>query len=397
MRHIALSLALVTLASPLVAQTVSIGSVAGIEAPLGIGATAVDMSHPATASGQVTTAFVRYSANSCTGQLKLKIVRLDPIAGVFNVVAERGPFSVVRGANRLTLTPPVDVLQGDLVATVSSGCGNVTATHARWGDFVLLTNSDFPSGQSLSGFNINRDTRPLVQLTSDPTLLAGVVPAAGSLAGGFGSFFRTSMNLANPTSTVSQGRIVFHPAGAPASANDPFLTFNLQPNTTSVHPDVVTEMHLSGLGSVDIVLTNGAPPVVSARVFNDQGDSGTSGFDEPMIAPSEAMHAGDAASFTLPGDLGNFRVNVGVRSLSPTTISISYHDSAGVAVGQTLFKSYAANFYEQVPLSSFLNGQQATPGGLVEVSIQQGDAIVYFSTTDNRTNDTSATMLRSQP
>ena len=70
-----LSLALLLLASPLIAQPVSIGSTSGIDMNFGLAGTTIDMTHPATAAGQVTTAFVRWLGTGCTGALKLKVVR----------------------------------------------------------------------------------------------------------------------------------------------------------------------------------------------------------------------------------------------------------------------------------------------------------------------------------
>ena len=49
-----------------------------------------------------------------------------------------------------------------------------------------------------------------------------------------------------------------------------------------------------------------------------------------------------------------------------------------------------------MPLSSFLNDQPLLPGGVLVIRMISGDAIVYASTTDNRTNDTSATILKPQ-
>lgn len=382
------------------AQLVTIGSVAGVETTSNLSATTIDMSNPANAAGQVTNIFVRWSGagSSCSATMKFKIVRLDVVSGVFNVVADRGPFAVVNGANKIALAPPVDVAAGDLVATVTSGtCGGVAAAHAGYGDFSLVTSGDFPSGRAISSFNLNRETRPLVQLTNSDAVLSGVIPAVGAAQGGFGSFFRTSMQIANPTSTTSSVRIVFHPMFASAQANDPAKSFTLPPLTATTHTDIVTEMGLSGLGSMDVTTTNGVPPVVTTRVYNDAGDAGTTGFYEDAVLPTDAMHASDTATFTLPADPANFRVNVGVRSLAPAQFSITYYEpNGGAAQGGTIFKSYPANYFEQVPVTSFLNTSNVIPGGLVVIRMIGGDAIIYFSTTDNRTNDTSATVLKPQ-
>ena len=383
-------------------QTVSLGSVAGIDATTSLRNVTIDMTHPANANGQVNTAYIRWTNNGpCTGQVKLKVVRLDMINGVINVVADRGPFTVTNGANKVTVTPPIDVVAGDLLVTAPTNdtCGAAAAAHSDYGDFVLTTNVDFSSGRAISGFNLNRETRPLVQLTNSDAQLTGVIPAVGATAGSFGSFFRTSLQLSNPTGVHSFVRVVFHQANHPADGSDPAKTFTLSPFTTSTHNDIVTEMGLSGLGSLDVTTTNGPPPVVTARVYTDNGpDAGTFGFYEDLVAPSQALHGGDAASFTLPGDTANFRVNVGVRSLgSGANFSVQYYEPSGGAIqGQTLFKSYAANYFEQVGISAFLGTNLILNGGLVVIRVISGDAIVYFSTTDNRTNDTSATILKQQ-
>ncbi len=395
-----LSVLLFLAASAASAQIVSIGSAAGIDVGTYAGSATIDMSHPANASGQVTTAFVRGTATStCPGSIKLKVVRLDLGNGVFNVVADRGPFTVVPGGNRLTLSPPIDVQAGDYVATVvqPTSCVAVAAAHQRLGGFSLVSGGDFTSGRTLTSFVMNRDVRPIVQLTSSDTLLAGVIPAVGATPGGFGSFFRTSVQFANPTNTPSSIRVVFHPNLVAAQPNDPSRNFLLAPFTTQSHPDLITEMGISGIGSMDVIATDGPPPVVTARVFDDKGEAGTNGFYEDLVAPPDALRAAESATFTLPADLDHFRVNAGVRTLSSTTLTVSYYEpNGGTPVGGTLFKTYAANYFEQIPLSSFLNDQQLIAGALLVVRVVTGDAVVYFSTTDNRTNDTSATILRSQ-
>src|SRR3954465_10732799 len=101
------------------AQTISIGSVAGVEASSSLGATTVDMTHPATASGQVTTAWIRWTGpTTCTASMHVKVLRLDVVNGVFTVVGDR-PLTVVNGTNKLALNPPISVQAGDLVATVA--------------------------------------------------------------------------------------------------------------------------------------------------------------------------------------------------------------------------------------------------------------------------------------
>src|SRR6185436_5416549 len=74
----------------------------------------IDASHPATGSGSLTTATVRWEsapASGCANAFKLKFVR-PTLGGTFTVIAERGPFNVASGFVTNALTPPVDVVAG---------------------------------------------------------------------------------------------------------------------------------------------------------------------------------------------------------------------------------------------------------------------------------------------
>ena len=121
------------------------------------------------------------------------------------------------------------------------------------------------------------------------------------------------------------------------------------------------------------------------------------GMLETGIGRSHNVALSTLDNFTLPGDTTNFRVNIGVRTLGITQFSVNYYEgNGGAQQGGTIFKSYATNYFEQVPLSSFLNDQPLLPGGVLVIRMISGDAIIYASTTDNRTNDTSATILKPQ-
>jgi hypothetical protein len=149
---------------------------------------------------------------------------------------------------------------------------------------------------------------------------------------------------------------------------------------------------VSGLGSID-VWTYGSPmPVITTRVFNDLGTAGTLGFNEPVIRP-EAAGAYENLIFTTPSDLTAFRMNVGIRSLSQgATIMVRQMSPNGESLTDWATKTYEADYFEQVSLQSFLGGTPAA-NSVVEVVFAEGSAIVYASTTDNRTNDSSISFL----
>src|SRR5213075_1670861 len=80
--------------------------------------TFIDVMHPATASGTVLRAVVRWTsapATPCANAFKLKFLKQTSVVGSFSAVTERGPFPASSGRNEILLSPAVNVVQGDLI------------------------------------------------------------------------------------------------------------------------------------------------------------------------------------------------------------------------------------------------------------------------------------------
>jgi len=135
--------------------------------------------------------------------------------------------------------------------------------------------------------------------------------------------------------------------------------------------------------------------VITTRIYNDAGTAGTSGFTEEVVTPYEAIRSGAYADFTIPADLTNYRVNVGIRTLGEsTTFLVTVFDATGALVGNTTERTVPADYFEQIPLSAFLAGVTPPAGGLARIHITSGGSATFYSaTTDNRTNDGSLKML----
>lgn len=107
------------------------------------------------------------------------------------------------------------------------------------------------------------------------------IPVAGSTGGAFGSNWKTGLQLFSLGDSTISGRLVFHPAGANGSANDPSMNFTLNAKQVQTIGDVVAAMGQSGLGSIDVIgRFSDPPPIAETRVYNDAGAAGTSGFTE---------------------------------------------------------------------------------------------------------------------
>jgi hypothetical protein len=228
--------------------------------------------------------------------------------------------------------------------------------------------------------------------------LVGYLAVAGSGPGNFGSFFRTSVQISNPFSTPISGHFVFHPAGVSASPSDPTMGFALGPRQSFAWHDVVAAMGLTGLGSIDVWGAGGEAPVIVARIFNDAGDAGTSGFTEPLVQVDEVSVPGSGGSVTgvllCPNIVDRYRYNVGLRTVGADVhVTVRVFDSAGTEV-HTASHDYPADYFVQTTVADFLDGFVIGDNYSLHITFSGGGLIIYGATVDNVTNDPSAQFMR---
>ncbi len=222
----------------------------------------------------------------------------------------------------------------------------------------------------------------------------GVLPGVASSPGAFNSFFRTGVQLSNPSGSSMSGRIVYHPAGVSGLETDPSTTYALNPGETKNIPDLVQTIGQSGLGSADVLPGTGGFPTVVARVFNDAGSNGTAGFTEDLLKQETALGTGDQITLIVPADLARFRYNIGVRTLANgASINVTQRSSAGSIV-KTLTKTYTPNYFEQVGASAFLGGGSFSANDSITVAVSSGNLFLYGASTDNTTQDPSIQLGR---
>jgi photosystem II stability/assembly factor-like uncharacterized protein len=216
-----------------------------------------------------------------------------------------------------------------------------------------------------------------------------ILPVVGSTPGANGTFFRTSVQLNNPGSATMTGRIVFHPSGAVGSETDPALSYSLTPGQTQSISDLLPAMGASGLGSADIEITSGGTLAVTARVFNDAGASGTTGFTESAMPAEEAIPPGQKGVLLIPSDLTAARFNVGIRTLDEgASVNIALRNAAGDLLGSSP-RVLPPNYHAQRDAPGFLGVAELPPGGSISVFVNSGAAIVYGAAVDNITGDPS--------
>lgn len=369
----------------------TVASRGGTLAPL----TIISFARPALESGSVDRATVIWTGAStagCEDAFKIKFFRVSQESGV-QVLAERGPFDAALGINNVTLTPAVSIQAGDLIGITQLepvSCGGVANRRSDQNEAWAAVASD-PTSGAVNNIEYNFGLVPSLRASSEASPVHGYLPVVGSAQGSFGSLFKTAIQLTNRGNTRITGRLVFHRTGTSAASSDPDVTFTLDPQQTISSSDTVAATGGTGIGSMDVVSTNGSyPPDITTRIYNDAGADGTSGFTEEVMTAYQAMYQFQRGSLAIPDDVANFRMNIGVRTLGDgVTIAAAQYNKDGAQVGSTVRRTYPENFFEQLTASQFLNDAELSPGGMVLLQIEDGSAFVYESVTDNRTNDSA--------
>jgi len=210
-----------------------------------------------------------------------------------------------------------------------------------------------------------------------------VFPLVGSTAGAFGGRFRTSLKLtgSNPN---QKGTIVFHPASRAAADGDPSIAYDLvTPGDTKFFDDVVAEMGQSGIGSLDIIPDAAGDPIVplaEARLYNDTS-SGTFGTQAAPAFPADYLRS-PGLKLTAPDP--RFRMNVGFRALTDTTITILISGTDGRLRDFRELK-FPAGWMQMTGVAE-LAGSELKPGESMTLGFS-GVAIPFYTLTENRTND----------
>ncbi|MBV9492746.1 MAG: hypothetical protein JOZ54_00755 [Acidobacteria bacterium] len=367
--------------------------------------TVIDLSRPATANGTLTDATVRWRGQNgpCTDAFKVRFFRAASLTS-YTLIAERGPFSTgTSELTNVTLSPGVAVQKGDVMALTMLGpqsCGGIIGSYGAPTDLAVIVTGDFAGG-NLPATSLDRGSRYAFRAASSSRVLGGIIPVVGSVQGGFGSQFRTNVQVNNTGGLPLQHlTFVFHPQGQSASASDPSFTLPMASGTSN-SGDLLATMNTTGVGSLDVMTTGEYVPQVIAHVFNDAGAAGTSGFLERMIPVRAALQPGEVADIAIPADLQNFRMNVGVRSLDAGAVIFMRVTDANGASSNSTMLNYAPNFFQQVSLAQFVAPvtSNVPAGGRVTLQVTNtgGPAIIYASTTDNRTNDSAIDILTVRP
>ncbi|HSP32736.1 MAG TPA: hypothetical protein VLU46_00295 [Thermoanaerobaculia bacterium] len=238
-------------------------------------------------------------------------------------------------------------------------------------------------------------TEPInVKLAADAEFRAltrkAIVPVVGSVAGAFGSRFKTSLKL-TATGGLQKGWIVYHPAGAVAKASDPSVRYDLNGLGASVaFDDIVAQLGATGVGSLDIVPDDDASsviPEVEVRLYNDT-PAGTFGTSTTAVFPFDYLHA-PTMTLRIPAD--GFRINAGVRTLTATRAKALIYGAEG-RLRTFVDLAWPADSVAFGTVDQIIRAKVA-PGETV-ILYFDGSAIPFYTITENRTNDPDLVVAR---
>lgn len=251
--------------------------------------------------------------------------------------------------------------------------------------------------------NVNGSLSPVVSIHIVPraALAAGtrVFPVVGATEGNFGSFFRTAVQLHNPSSQRISGKLIFHTQAQEGSASDPFGTYSLGPNETTSFADIVASLGLPhSIGSLDLVPDgNSAAPLSAVRVFNDGGSAGTTGMTLDQLGLTDSVRTGQKGILIAPAKPSGVRMNIGIRTLlDGVTMTVTVRAKDGFTI-QSTRRSYPQTYFVQVPLSEFTGGSVLLGDEVVVFEVEGGSALIYGAITDNLTQDPSVQIARPLP
>jgi len=395
MRHLAKYLPLLFVVSSAFGQALTIGLQYGGSPNASDSAVATVRTDirlaPATANGTISSVHVYWSSSPCANVIKIKFFHRT--GNTLTPYADRGPFTATTSDNTFTMTPAVNVTQGDLIGVARvANCGNAATLFGIVSTGYVAFAGDVAAPVDITTGSAQGSPLFLYGTGTATASIAKVVPVVGSVAGAFGAQFKTDIQVLNPGSSTLTGTLIFHHAGTSGQQTDPNIPYSLAPGQVAAVSDLIGALGQSGIGSLDFLIPSGqSAPVTVTRVYNDAGAAGTSGFSEELVGTTASdphlLFQGATGFMIAPADPAKARFNIGIRTLSQgATITATLKSAAGVTLA-TVTKTYQPDWFEQPTASVLFGGVAIGANAIVQISVSSGSAIIYGSTTDNTTND----------
>jgi hypothetical protein len=221
-----------------------------------------------------------------------------------------------------------------------------------------------------------------------------VIPAAGSVAGANGTFFRSDVTLINYASTPEDVIAIFWPNGqSTPPAISAGVKVTLQPAQAVTYTDfVATVLNKSGLGAIlffGVKGTSGDPNAAIdglSRIYTKQpGSEGTVSQEFPPVDVFNLFVADQSVSLGLRQDAG-FRTNFGIVNADPVKHVVRVRAIGEKVTNETTVTVPAYGMVQ----SSIPAGDYGAVTVVFDIMDSGGASVswvAYASSTDNITGD----------
>lgn len=212
-----------------------------------------------------------------------------------------------------------------------------------------------------------------------------IIPVAGSTRGQSNANFKTELQLTNTTDKAIGGWLLYRPHGR-------LHRYDVPAHGTLSFDDVIATMGGSGLGSIDVLADSSAIPVIVARAYDDQ-PTGTTGVTVPALLTPQVLIREHIGALIAPRDLTRYRFNVGVRTLDSGATILGIVRSETGAERVRFQIAFPPNYFEQQTGNAF-TGITLNANDSIQFRVEAGSVILYATTVDNITNDSSIQVPR---
>ena len=262
--------------------------------------------------------------------------------------------------------------------TVVFAAGELTRTIE-----VPLVDDVLVEGDETFAVELSTGARAMAVIHDDDGgVVAAILAVGGSGAGNSGSFFRTVIQMHNPSDVPSSGTLIVRPMGG----GEP-RTFGYALAARETR-DLTALIDISGFITADLVSTTGALPHTAVRVFNDAGPLGRLGTTATFVPVSRAIGAGKRGILIAPDDAAATRFNVGVRSLANGAVVTFTLRRAGGGIAAGTARSLGPTVLLQIAAAALFDAPLEN-NDAIDIAVSAGSAVVYGSSVDNVSQDPS--------
>jgi hypothetical protein len=231
-----------------------------------------------------------------------------------------------------------------------------------------------------------------------------LIPAAGAVDGGNGTFFRSDISLLNYRATAQTVRLQWLPQNV-TGVGIPAIETTIAASSGIVSEDFVTAVMMrSGLGAILVTGITGpggdpdpaAQLVATSRIWTNQpSSSGTTSQSLPSVGTAD-INSAIVAILSTRRD-SRFRTNTGIVNLSQNVqrYSVAVNGSGGTDIQQVDVQPFSMTLFlvsgaaSSVPLQIQVSNISAT--------LRSASWVAYGSSVDNITGDAWTTLGSNQP